>query len=270
MRSVGEAMAIGRTFKQAFWKAMRSRELDVIPQAPDDTEAILTRLETPSHDRYELLFAAIERGVSEQEICKRTQIDPWFVAELAPLARGESPEAGLQRCFKAVDTCAAEFEAATPYYYSSWEREVNHEVRRGDKPSVVILGSGPNRIGQGIEFDYCCVHAAMTVRESGRDAVMINCNPETVSTDYDTSDRLYFEPLTLEDVLGVIAVEQPEGVILQFGGQTPLKLAHGLQAAGVPLLGTQPEAIDLAEDRGRFGELLGQMGLKAPPYATAH
>ncbi len=143
------------------------------------------------------------------------------------------------------------------------------EIERGDAPSVMILGSGPNRIGQGIEFDYCCVHAAMTVRESGRDAVMVNCNPETVSTDYDTSDRLYFEPLTLEDVLAIVEVEQPEGVIVQFGGQTPLKLAAGLEAAGVPLLGTQPEAIDLAEDRGRFSRLLGELGLKVPPYATA-
>jgi carbamoyl-phosphate synthase large subunit len=269
MRSVGEAMAIGRTFKQAFWKAMRSRELDVVPQAPDDTEEILRRLETPSSDRYELLFAAIGRGVSEAEICKRTQIDPWFVAEMAPLARGEDPEAGLQRCYKAVDTCAAEFEAATPYYYSGWERVASHEVRRGDKPSVVILGSGPNRIGQGIEFDYCCVHAAMTVRESGRDAVMINCNPETVSTDYDTSDRLYFEPLTFDDVMGVIDIEQPEGVIVQFGGQTPLRLAQRLADAGVPLLGTPVESIHMAEDRPSFGRLLEELELKAPPYATA-
>jgi carbamoyl-phosphate synthase large subunit len=269
MRSVGEAMAIGRTFKQAFWKAMRSRELDVVPRPPDDTDAILHRLETPSHDRYELLFAAIERGVSEQEIHKRTQIDPWFVAELAALARGENPEEGLVRSYKAVDTCAAEFEAATPYYYSGWERESNHEVRRGDTPSVVILGSGPNRIGQGIEFDYCCVHAAMTVRECGRDAVMINCNPETVSTDYDTSDRLYFEPLTFEDVMGVIEIEQPEGVIVQFGGQTPLRLARQLADAGVPLLGTSVDSIHTAEDRPTFGRLLDELGLKAPPYATA-
>ncbi len=147
---------------------------------------------------------------------------------------------------------------------------MRQEIVRGDRPSVMILGSGPNRIGQGIEFDYCCVHAAMTVRASGRDAVMVNCNPETVSTDYDTSDRLYFEPLTLEDVLAIVEVERPEGVIVQFGGQTPLKLAAGLEAAGVPLLGTQPEAIDLAEDRGRFGRLLGELGLSAPPYATAH
>jgi carbamoyl-phosphate synthase large subunit len=268
MRSVGEAMAIGRTFKQAFWKAMRSRELDVIPTAPDDTDELLHRLETPSHDRYELLFAAIERGVSEAEIGKRTQIDPWFVAELAALARGEDPEAGLVRSYKAVDTCAAEFEAATPYYYSGWERQEAHEVRRGDNASIVILGSGPNRIGQGIEFDYCCVHAAMTVRECGRDAVMINCNPETVSTDYDTSDRLYFEPLTFDDVMGVIEIEQPEGVIVQFGGQTPLRLAQKLADAGVPLLGTPVESIHMAEDRPSFGRLLDELGLKAPPYAT--
>ena len=155
------------------------------------------------------------------------------MAEMAALARGEDPQQGLERSFKSVDTCAAEFEAETPYFYSGWERRAAHEVKRGDKPSVVILGAGPNRIGQGIEFDYCCVHAAMTVRESGRDAVMVNCNPETVSTDYDTSDRLYFEPLTLDDVLGVIELEQPEGVIVQFGGQTPLKLARGLADAGV-------------------------------------
>ena len=196
-------------------------------------------------------------------------IDPWFLRELRALAEDpEGPFAG-ERSFRAVDTCAAEFPARTPYYYSGWERERSDEVRRGERRSVVILGSGPNRIGQGIEFDYCCVHAAMTVRESGRDAVMVNCNPETVSTDYDTSDRLYFEPLTLEDVLAVVAIEQPRGVIVQFGGQTPLKLAAGLVEAGVPLLGTSVEAIDLAEDRGRFGALLERLGLQAPPYATA-
>ena len=183
------------------------------------------------------------------------------MAELGALARGEDPEAGLVRTFKSVDTCAAEFEASTPYFYSGWEQpdrdgRPRHEVERGERPSVVILGAGPNRIGQGIEFDYCCVHAAMTVRESGRDAVMVNCNPETVSTDYDTSDRLYFEPLTFEDVMGVIEVERPEGVIVQFGGQTPLKLAHALAEAGVPLLGTPVDSIDLAEDRSRFGALL--------------
>jgi carbamoyl-phosphate synthase large subunit len=193
---------------------------------------------------------------------------------MAAIGRGEDPEAGLVRTFKSVDTCAAEFEAATPYYYSGWERpdpdgNPRHEVRRGTGDSVVILGAGPNRIGQGIEFDYCCVHAAMTVRGTGRDAVMVNCNPETVSTDYDTSDRLYFEPLTLSDVLGVIDVEQPEGVIVQFGGQTPLKLAQGLVDAGVKILGTPLDAIDLAEDRSRFGALLAELGLHGPAYATA-
>jgi carbamoyl-phosphate synthase large subunit len=266
MQSVGEAMAIGRTFKQAFVKAMRSRELDVEPSFEGD---LLRRLETPSHDRYELLFEAVRRGVSERELCARTGIDPWFMAEIAALAQGEDPEAGLERSYKSVDTCAAEFEAETPYFYSGWERRAAHEVRRGERPSVAILGAGPNRIGQGIEFDYCCVHAAMTVRESGRDAVMINCNPETVSTDYDTSDRLYFEPLTLDDVLAVIELERPEGVIVQFGGQTPLKLARGLAEAGVPLLGTPVESIHLAEDRPSFGALLDELGLKSPPYATA-
>jgi carbamoyl-phosphate synthase large subunit len=266
MQSVGEAMSIGRTFKQAFVKAMRSRELDVDPSFEGDLPA---RLESPSHDRYELIFEAIRRGHGERELCAHTGIDPWFMAEIAALARGEDPQAGLERSFKSVDTCAAEFEAETPYYYSGWERRAAHEVRRGDRPSVVILGSGPNRIGQGIEFDYCCVHAAMTVRAHGRDAVMINCNPETVSTDYDTSDRLYFEPLTLEDVLGVIELERPEGVIVQFGGQTPLKLAAGLHAAGVPLLGTPVESIHRAEDRPSFGALLEELGLKGPRWATA-
>jgi carbamoyl-phosphate synthase large subunit len=266
MQSVGEAMAIGRTFKQAFVKAMRSRELDVEPSFPEDLPATLER---PSHDRYELILEAVRRGHGEAELCERTGIDPWFMAELAALARGEDPEAGLERSFKSVDTCAAEFEAETPYFYSGWERRAAHEVPRGDAPSVVILGSGPNRIGQGIEFDYCCVHAAMTVRESGRDAVMINCNPETVSTDYDTSDRLYFEPLTVDDVCAVIELEQPEGVIVQFGGQTPLKLAQGLAERGVPLLGTPVESIHLAEDRPSFGEVLAELGLKGPAYATA-
>ncbi|MFL5884703.1 MAG: carbamoyl phosphate synthase large subunit, partial [Thermoleophilaceae bacterium] len=273
MQSVGEAMAIGRTFKQAFAKAMRSRELDLTPAVPDDDAELLARLETPSHDRFELLIAGLARGISEREIGERTHIDPWYLAEIGALARGEDPEAGLTRTFKSVDTCAAEFEAETPYYYSGWERPgpdgARHEVRPGDRPGIVILGAGPNRIGQGIEFDYCCVHAAMTVRESGRDAVMINCNPETVSTDYDTSDRLYFEPLTLEDVLGVLELEQPEGVIVQFGGQTPLKLARGLVEAGVRLLGTPVDSIDLAEDRPSFSRLMQELELKGPAWATA-
>jgi carbamoyl-phosphate synthase large subunit len=273
MQSVGEAMAIGRTFKQAFGKAMRSRELDVDVEPPADTDELLARLESPSHDRFELLAEATRRGVGDDELHARTSIDPWFLAEIGALARGEDPEAGLTRTYKSVDTCAAEFEAETPYYYSGWERPgpdgPRHEIRRGDREAVVILGAGPNRIGQGIEFDYCCVHAAMTVRASGRDAVMVNCNPETVSTDYDTSDRLYFEPLTLEDVLAVVEVERPEGVIVQFGGQTPLKLAHGLAAAGVPLLGTPVDSIDLAEDRGRFSGLMEELGLRGPAWATA-
>jgi carbamoyl-phosphate synthase large subunit len=266
MKSVGEVMAIGRTFQQAFAKAMRSRELDAPPSFDGD---LLARLERPDAWRYDVLLEALRRGASTEELHARTRIDPWYLRELAELAADpEAPFAG-ERSFRSVDTCAAEFPAATPYYYSGWERRADHEVRRGDAPSVVILGSGPNRIGQGIEFDYCCVHAAMTVREQGRDAVMVNCNPETVSTDYDTSDRLYFEPLTLEDVLAVVEVEKPEGVIVQFGGQTPLRLAAGLQDAGVPLLGTSVEAIDLAEDRGRFGGLLDRLGYRAPAYATA-
>ena len=271
MKSVGEAMAIGRTFGQAFAKALRSRELDKPPRlegVPDGE--LLEALVTPAPDRFEAILELLRRGTPIEAVQERTSIDPWFLRELAVLALDpQAPFAGV-RTFKSVDTCAAEFPAQTPYYYSAWERVAADEVVRGERPSVVILGAGPNRIGQGIEFDYCCVHAAMTVRESGRDAVMINCNPETVSTDYDTSDSLYFEPLTLEDVLGVVDVEKPEGVIVQFGGQTPLKLAAGLAAAGVPLLGTSVEAIDLAEDRARFGELLGRLGYQAPAYATAH
>src|SRR4051812_9922010 len=267
MKSVGEVMAIGRTFGQAFGKALRSRELDSDPALEGSDDELLTRLETPSADRFDLILELQKRGVPNGELRARTGIDLWYLRELGRL---DTAFEGT-RTYKAVDTCAAEFEAETPYYYSAWEATpVESEVRRGEKPSVMILGSGPNRIGQGIEFDYCCVHAAMTVRESGRDAVMVNCNPETVSTDYDTSDRLYFEPLTLEDVLAIVEVEQPEGVIVSFGGQTPLRLAAGLEAAGVTLLGTQPEAIDLAEDRGRFGALLERLDLKAPPYALAN
>jgi carbamoyl-phosphate synthase large subunit len=273
MKSVGEAMAIGRTFGQAFLKAMRSRELDAPPRLDAlDADALLTLLERPASDRYDVLLEAFGKGATIEQAHARTSIDPWFLRELEALARDPEATFAGERSFKSVDTCAAEFAAETPYYYSAWERKAAHEVNRPhppDRPSVVILGAGPNRIGQGIEFDYCCVHAAMTVRESGRDAVMINCNPETVSTDYDTSDRLYFEPLTLEDVLAVVEVEQPEGVIVQFGGQTPLKLAHGLQQAGVPILGTSVDSIDLAEERGRFGALLERLGYSAPPYATA-
>ena len=272
MKSVGEAMAIGRTFRESFAKAMRSRELDEPATFPVETEDLLERLETPSADRFDLLAEAFRRDVSPEELNRRTNVDMWFLRELKALQQVGDGTDGLQRTFKSVDTCAAEFEARTPYFYSSHERNpeaLGGEVRRGTNESVVILGSGPNRIGQGIEFDYCCVHAAMTVRESGRDAVMINCNPETVSTDYDTSDRLYFEPLTVEDVLAVIEVEQPEGVIVQFGGQTPLRLARALEDAGVTLLGTPVDAIDLAEDRGRFGALLRRLEIRHPNYGTA-
>ncbi len=274
MKSVGEAMAIGRTFSQAFAKALRSRELDKPPRLHEHSDwELLDGLRTPTADRYEAILELLAREVGIDPIHERTSIDPWFLRELELLARDPGAPFAGERSFKSVDTCAAEFPARTPYYYSGWERRAAHEVTRGERPSVVILGAGPNRIGQGIEFDYCCVHAAMTVRESGRDAVIVNCNPETVSTDYDTSDRLYFEPLTLEDVLGVIEIERMcgdlVGVIVQFGGQTPLKLADGLVKAGVPLLGTSVEAIDLAEDRGRFGDLLERLGYQAPPYATA-
>jgi carbamoyl-phosphate synthase large subunit len=314
MKSVGEAMAIGRTFKQAFMKAMRSRELDAVAQPPEDTEELLERLELPAHNRYEFLLEALRRGVSTEELHRRTSIHRWFVSQFSELveAEGEGADlarkkalgfsdkqagitrehrlaAGLRPVFRSVDTCAAEFEAETPYFYSAYERprrrggeadsangqqmepesDRSLEVRRGSRQSVVILGSGPNRIGQGIEFDYCCVHAAATVRELGRDAVMVNCNPETVSTDYDTSDRLYFEPLTVEDVLEVVDLERPEGVIVQFGGQTPLRIAASLKQAGVRLLGTPVESIDLAEDRGRFGSVLAELGVQHPPYGVA-
>jgi carbamoyl-phosphate synthase large subunit len=271
MKSVGECMAIGRTFRESFAKAMRSRELDTRPEIPESNGELLERLATPSPDRFDLILAGFQRGVELELIQEATMIDHWFLRELRALATQGDGTEGLDRTYRSVDTCAAEFEARTPYFYSAHERGSSGagEVERGDRPSVVILGSGPNRIGQGIEFDYCCVHAAMTVRELDRDAVMINCNPETVSTDYDTSDRLYFEPLTEEDVLAVCEIERPEGVIVQFGGQTPLRLAKSLEDAGVPLLGTPVDAIDLAEDRGRFGALLRRLEIKHPPYGTA-
>ncbi|MGV1047954.1 MAG: carbamoyl-phosphate synthase large subunit [Solirubrobacterales bacterium] len=276
MQSVGEAMAIGRTFRESFAKAMRSRELDSPAEPPADDAELLAAIEVPCAERFDLILEAFRRGLGVEEVHERSLVDRWFLRELELLAREGDGSEGLVRTYKAVDTCAAEFEAATPYYYSAHERRgpggaaPASEIRRDTgRESVVILGAGPNRIGQGIEFDYCCVHAAMTARELGRDAVMVNCNPETVSTDYDTSDRLYFEPLTAADVLAVCAEEQPEGVIVQFGGQTPLRLARTLEEAGVPLLGTPVHAIHLAEDRGRFGELLRRLGVKHPPYGTA-
>jgi len=274
MQSVGEAMAIGRTFRESFAKAMRSRELDEAPRAPDREEELLAAIAMPSAGRFDLILEAFRRGTEVEAVHERCLVDRWFLRELRALATEGDGTAGLSRAYKSVDTCAAEFEAATPYYYSAHERprpdgSVASEVRRGERDSIVILGAGPNRIGQGIEFDYCCVHAAMTARELGRDAVMVNCNPETVSTDYDTSDRLYFEPLTAADVLAVCERERPEGVIVQFGGQTPLKLARALEEAGVRLLGTPVHAIHLAEDRGRFGALLQRLGIEHPPYGTA-
>ncbi len=274
MQSVGEVMAIGRTFRESFAKAMRSRELDAAPEPAERDEELLGAIAVPSAERFDLVLEAFRRGIDVEAVHERCLVDRWFLRELKLLATEGDGTEGLVRTYKSVDTCAAEFEAATPYYYSAHERPrpdgaVSSEVRRGERDSVVILGAGPNRIGQGIEFDYCCVHAAMTVREMGRDAVMVNCNPETVSTDYDTSDRLYFEPLTREDVLAVCEQEHPEGVIVQFGGQTPLKLARTLEEAGVALLGTPVDAIDLAEDRGRFGALLQRLGVKHPPYGTA-
>jgi len=274
MQSVGEVMAIGRTFRESFAKAMRSRELDSAPEYPAADEELLTELERPCTERFDLVLEAFRRGIDVESVHERCLVDRWFLRELEALQRDGDGTEGLARTYKSVDTCAAEFEAATPYYYSAHERprpdgSTDSEVRRGDRDSVVILGAGPNRIGQGIEFDYCCVHAAMTARELDRDAVMINCNPETVSTDYDTSDRLYFEPLTAADVIAVCEQERPEGVIVQFGGQTPLKLARELEAAGIPLLGTPVNAIHLAEDRGSFGALLRKLGVDHPPYGTA-
>ncbi|HEY5528350.1 MAG TPA: carbamoyl-phosphate synthase large subunit [Thermoleophilia bacterium] len=314
MKSVGENMAIGRTFKEAFQKSMRSRELDVRPDIPDDNDALLAMIAIPSAERYDLILEAYRRGVTLAAIFDVTWIDEWFLEELREIVDAEDhlktfaekgglpalPREELRQAkrlgfsdeyvgrflgatemevrerrksdgiiptYKAVDTCAAEFEAYTPYFYSTYEEENEAHPIPG-KESVIILGSGPNRIGQGIEFDYCCVHAVQEMREQGYQAIMVNCNPETVSTDYDTSDRLYFEPLTFEDVLNIVENEKPKGVVVQFGGQTPLKIAERLHAAGVPILGTSQDAIDLAEDRERFGKVLEKLKLKAPPFGT--
>jgi len=312
MKSVGEVMAIGRTFKEALQKGIRSLEPHTPWRAPTDTPVSLLRerLSTPRPDRIHWLFTALERGLSTSEVCGLTKIDPWFVHQVAEIVAlhgrvagvtvgtasaellGEAKQAGTsdehlaqlwgttpaavrkQRLrhnvvpvFKRVDTCAAEFESFTPYLYSTYEEE--DEADTTARPKIVILGSGPNRIGQGIEFDYCCCHASFALREDGYETIMINCNPETVSTDYDTSDRLYFEPLTLEDVLAVIEREKPGGVIVQFGGQTPLNLALELRRNGVPIIGTAPEMIDLAEDRRRFGRLLEEQQIPQPRHGTA-
>src|SRR6267154_1110005 len=312
MKSVGEVMAIGRTFKEALQKGIRSLEPSTSWRAPSETPDSLLRekLATPRPDRIHWLLTAMERGLPAQEICELTKIDPWFIQQieeltamnrraaavtvetaskellrevkrhgtsdeqLAQIWRTTSASVRLQRArygvtpvFKRVDTCAAEFESFTPYLYSTYEDEDESDAQA--RPKVMILGSGPNRIGQGIEFDYCCCHAAFALREDGFETIMVNCNPETVSTDYDTSDRLYFEPLTLEDVLAIVEREKPQGVIVQFGGQTPLNLALELKRNGVPIIGTAPESIDLAEDRRRFGRLLDELKIPQPKNGTA-
>src|SRR6202167_5954163 len=312
MKSVGEVMAIGRNFQEALCKAIRSLEPSSAWRPPAEVTTVLLRekLHVPGPDRLHWLFEALQRGMSRDEVCDLTKIDPWFIQQLqemlevdrrvaattlskcsaellleskrsgasdeeiaklwnvkAASVRARRKELDVRPVFKRVDTCAAEFKFFTPYLYSTYEEE--DESGAVDRPKVVILGSGPNRIGQGIEFDYCCCHAAFALKEDGYETVMVNCNPETVSTDYDTSDRLYFEPLTLEDVLAVLDREKPEGVIVQFGGQTPLNLALELKRNGAKIIGTDPESIDLAEDRRRFGELLADLGIRQPHAATA-
>ncbi len=308
MKSVGEVMAIGRTFKEAFQKGLRGLEIGATGFGRDglDDALVAEKLLTADPDRIFYLKRAIELGYSHERLFRMTGIDPWFLDQLqqivdferslGPVAgddelrqakrlgfsdaqlavrlgtdqasvRARRKAAGIVPVYKRVDTCAAEFESHTPYLYSTYEREC--EAAPSDRRKVVILGSGPNRIGQGLEFDYCCVHAALAFREEGWETIMVNCNPETVSTDYDTSDRLYFEPLTFEDVMNVIELEKPDGVVIQFGGQTPLKLALPLFRAGVPILGTSPDAIDLAEDRKRFSRLLAELGIPQPEAGTA-
>ena len=312
MKSVGEVMSIGRTFKEALQKGIRSLEPSTPWRAPAETPDSLLRekLATPRPNRIHWILTAAERGLPAEEICDLTKIDPWFIHQideiiaahrraaavtvetaskdllremkrigtsdehLAQIWKTTPAAVRLQRArygvgpvFKRVDTCAAEFESFTPYMYSSYEDEDESEATH--KQKIMILGSGPNRIGQGIEFDYCCCHASFALREDGFESIMVNCNPETVSTDYDTSDRLYFEPLTLEDVLAIVEREKPQGVIVQFGGQTPLNLALELKRNGVPIVGTAPESIDLAEDRRRFGRLLEELRIPQPRNGTA-
>src|SRR5215471_11949028 len=308
MKSVGEAMAIGRTFKEALQKALRSLEIKRFGLLGDgadndvDLETLRLKLAIPNAARIFYIAQAFQKGASIDEVYELTKIDRWFLRNIAELVResdrlhtktllrakkfgfsdrqlaiGRSTSenairskrkaSGITPTYRLVDTCAAEFEAYTPYYYSTYGDE--NERRESDKRKIMILGGGPNRIGQGIEFDYCCVHAAFALRELGFETIMVNSNPETVSTDYDTSDKLYFEPLTLEDVLNIYDQEQPEGVFVQFGGQTPLNLANGLKAAGVPILGTQPESIETAENRKLFAGMLNKVGLRQTPNGSA-
>ncbi|MGY6587217.1 MAG: carbamoyl-phosphate synthase large subunit [Wenzhouxiangella sp.] len=318
MKSVGEAMAMGRSFQESLQKALRSLETGLSGLNPisidhgESDELTLLRRELREAGPERLLYTAeaFRRGLDFDEIHRLTRIDPWFLDQIAELVEIEQDvnehgvaeltaerllelkrkgfsdlrlaeltgveestirrlrqRFGLRPAYRRVDTCAAEFATETAYMYSTWGEAC--EAAPTDKPKIMVLGGGPNRIGQGIEFDYCCVHAALAMRDLGYETIMVNCNPETVSTDYDTSDRLYFEPLTLEDVLSIIEVERPEGIIIQFGGQTPLKLARDLEAAGAPIVGTTPDCIDLAEDRERFQALLKELGLKQPANRTA-
>jgi carbamoyl-phosphate synthase large subunit len=308
MKSVGEAMAIGRTFKEALQKALRSLEIKRFGLLGDgadkdvDLETLRLKLAIPNAERIFYIAQAFQKGASVDEVFDLTKIDKWFLRNIADLVaetgclktkifsrakklgfsdrqlaiardapeqaiRSERKTQNVAPTYRLVDTCAAEFEAYTPYYYSTYGDE--NERRESAKRKVMILGGGPNRIGQGIEFDYCCVHAAFALRELGFETIMVNSNPETVSTDYDTSDKLYFEPLTLEDVLNIYDQEKPEGVFVQFGGQTPLNLASGLKAAGVPILGTQPESIETAEDRQLFAAMLDKLGLRQTPNGSA-
>ncbi len=317
MKSVGEVMAIGRTFQESLQKALRGLEVDVsgfdpkITEETENPEAVLnSELAVAGPDRIWYLGDAFRHGMSVEDVFARTKVDPWFLVQIEDLIKDELAlaqhslsdldekslyrlkrkgfsdrrigdvlgcgetavrelryELGLHPVYKRVDTCAAEFATDTAYMYSTYEEEC--EARPSNRDKILVLGGGPNRIGQGIEFDYCCVHAALAMREDGYETIMVNCNPETVSTDYDTSDRLFFEPVTLEDVLEIVRIEKPKGVIVQFGGQTPLKLARALEAAGVPIIGTTPDAIDRAEDRERFQQMIQKLGLLQPQNATA-
>ena len=312
MKSVGEVMAIGRTFQESLQKALRGLEVGVdgFDEKSVDREEIETALAEAGPERIWYIADAFRIGMSLEDIQRLTNIDPWFLAQIEDLykkaeivrtrtldslsrdelwhlkragfadkrlatlmgitqtaVRERRHALNVRPVYKRVDTCAAEFSTDTAYMYSTYEEEC--ESKPSDRKKIMVLGGGPNRIGQGIEFDYCCVHAALALREDGYETIMVNCNPETVSTDYDTSDRLYFEPLTLEDVLEIVAIEKPVGVIVQYGGQTPLKLARDLEANGVPIIGTSPDMIDAAEDRERFQKLLQDLGLKQPPNRTA-
>ncbi|WP_374318473.1 carbamoyl-phosphate synthase large subunit [Aquabacterium sp.] len=312
MKSVGEVMAMGRTFQESFQKALRGLEtgIDGLTERSNDREEVLEEIGTPGPERILFLGDAFRLGLSLEEVFEETKVDPWFLAQIEELIKIEGQvnarkleslsadelrylkkkgfsdrrlakllgtdqhavrkarhAMGVRPVYKRVDTCAAEFATQTAYMYSTYDEEC--EAEPSDKKKIMVLGGGPNRIGQGIEFDYCCVHAALAMREDGYETIMVNCNPETVSTDYDTSDRLYFEPVTLEDVLEIVAKEKPVGVIVQYGGQTPLKLALDLEANGVPIIGTTPDSIDIAEDRERFQALLHKLGLKQPPNRTA-